>query len=79
MPAATREFVGAALADGYRVFILDNRGRGLSQGLDSLSYRFNDYAADTQGVIASLGLQKPTIVGHSMGARIVAQGRSPKV
>lgn len=36
------------------------------------SYRLEDYAADAYGIVDRLGLNRPTIIGHSMGARIAA-------
>mgnify|MGYP003956554615 FL=1 len=69
-PAIMWDFVSRRLADFCHVFTLDTRGRGLSSSGDDLEYWLADYAADTQGVIEQLGLEKPVIAGHSMGARI---------
>jgi N-formylmaleamate deformylase len=69
-PAVTWGFVGARLAADSHVYILDNRGRGLSQGGADLGYRLDDYAADTRDFIKTLGLGQPTIAGHSMGGRV---------
>jgi N-formylmaleamate deformylase len=79
-PAVSWEFVAERLADRNDVYVLDNRGRGLSQGGASLSYRLDDYAADTAGLIRALRLERPDIVGHSMGARIAVRlaARSPE-
>lgn len=70
-PAATWEFVAEALSDDFHVYTLDNRGRGLSDK-PAAGYTLPDYAADLSGIVAALGLEKPAIVGHSMGARIAA-------
>lgn len=72
-PAVSWEFVGERLAERNEVYVVDNRGRGLSQGGAELHYRLDDYAADTEGMIRALGLGRPAIVGHSMGARIAAR------
>jgi len=72
-PAVSWEFVGERLADRHDVYVLDNRGRGLSQGGADLGYRLDDYAADTAGLIRALKLARPDIVGHSMGGRIAAR------
>lgn len=72
-PAVTWEFVGQRLAADSHVYLLDNRGRGLSQGGPELGYRLDDYAADTRDFIKALGLDRPTILGHSMGGRIAAR------
>jgi N-formylmaleamate deformylase len=69
-PAITWAFVSERLAAFSHVFTLDNRGRGLSSGGPDLGYRLADYAADTAGLIAALGLDRPIVLGHSMGARI---------
>lgn len=69
-PAATWEFVAERLATRNDVYVLDNRGRGLSQGGAGLGHRLDDYAADTEGMIRAVGLDRPAILGHSMGARI---------
>ncbi|TIW14162.1 MAG: alpha/beta hydrolase [Mesorhizobium sp.] len=72
-PAAMWEFVGERLASRNDVYVLDNRGRGLSQGGSGLAYGLDDYAADTAGLIQALGLDRPAVVGHSMGARIAVR------
>jgi N-formylmaleamate deformylase len=72
-PAVSWEFVAVRLASRNDVYVLDNRGRGLSQGGPALGYRLDDYAADTEGLIRTLGLDRPAILGHSMGARIAVR------
>ncbi len=69
-PAILWAFVSERLAAFSHVYTLDNRGRGLSSSGDALDYWLADYAADTAGVIAQLGLERPLILGHSMGGRI---------
>lgn len=73
-PAATWEFVSLDLARDYRVITVDIRGRGLSD-TPSAGYELADYAADVSAVIEALDLQRPALVGHSMGARIAAAVR----
>src|SRR4051795_13648764 len=70
-PAITWEFVAERLADQARVIVLDVRGRGLSD-VPATGYDLPDYAADVAGIVAALGLERPLLLGHSMGARIVA-------
>jgi N-formylmaleamate deformylase len=72
-PAATWEFVGERLAAQNDVYIVDNRGRGLSQGGPGLGYKLDDYARDAEALIRNIGLDRPAIVGHSMGARIAVR------
>jgi len=72
-PAATADFVAAPLAElGYRVFVPDLRGRGETDVAPAGRYRLSDYADDVAGLIASLDLDQPIILGHSLGARIAA-------
>lgn len=73
-PAATWEFVSLDLARDYHVITLDIRGRGLSDTPAS-GFTLADYAGDVKAVIEQLELQRPTVVGHSMGARIAAAVR----
>ena len=68
-PAITWEFVSEELARDYRVITLDVRGRGLSDKPHS-DYSLPEYAADVAGLIGALGLRRPVVLGHSMGARI---------
>jgi N-formylmaleamate deformylase len=70
-PAITWEFVAEELAKDYHVYVVDVRGRGLSDKPTS-GYRLTDYAADTAGLIQALNLDHPIVLGHSMGARIAA-------
>ena len=72
-PAITWAFVSERLAAFSRVFTLDMRGRGLSSGGLDLAYRLADYAEDTAGIIRALGLDRPIVLGHSMGARIAIE------
>lgn len=72
-PAATWEFVAERLAAFADVYVMDIRGRGLSSGGAHLSYQLDDYAQDVQGLIDALGLDHPTVLGHSMGARIAVR------
>ncbi|MCX6021274.1 MAG: alpha/beta hydrolase, partial [Chloroflexi bacterium] len=48
------------------------RGHGLSDK-PAGGYQLTDYTDDIAALIKSLGLGKPIVMGHSMGARIVAQ------
>jgi N-formylmaleamate deformylase len=73
-PAATWEFVSLDLARDYHVITVDIRGRGLSD-TPSAGYELADYAGDVTAVTEHLGLQRPALVGHSMGARIAAAVR----
>ena len=69
-PAATWAFVGDRLSQFAKVYILDNRGRGLSESGADLSYTLDDYADDAADFIRGQGIAGCAIVGHSMGAHI---------
>ncbi|SHN10351.1 alpha/beta fold hydrolase [Streptomyces yunnanensis] len=82
-PAVTMDFVVRELTDLVRPLVIDVRGRGLSDGSadgpadgdddsDGRGYRLEVYAEDTEAVIEGLGLARPLLFGHSMGARIAA-------
>src|SRR5579885_2241772 len=72
-PAITWSFVAERLAATHRVYVLDIRGRGLSESRAGLSYTLDDYARDARDVSEVLGLGHPVVIGHSMGARIAAR------
>ncbi len=80
-PAATWAFVAKRLAEDWRVIVPDIRGRGLSASEPGLGYSLDDYAADALGLIEAVGLERPAVIGHSMGARIAARlgATAPKV
>ncbi|MCX4671789.1 alpha/beta hydrolase [Streptomyces sp. NBC_01381] len=69
-PAVTMDFVARELTDLVRPLVLDVRGRGLSDG--GGSYTLEEYAEDAEAVVTGLGLERPVLFGHSMGARIAA-------
>lgn len=75
-PAITWGFVGERLAEGFDVHILDVRGRGLSEAGD-LDYTL-DAMADDVVALAEI-MDRPILLGHSMGARIAirAAARAP--
>ncbi|MBI0299233.1 alpha/beta hydrolase [Streptomyces sp. PRKS01-29] len=69
-PAVTMDFVARELTGLVRPVVLDVRGRGLSDEGDG--YGLEEYAEDTEALISRLGLDRPLLLGHSMGARIAA-------
>ncbi|SPA00124.1 putative hydrolase [Cupriavidus taiwanensis] len=69
-PAVTWGFVGERFGQQFDTYVLDVRGRGLSQAGPELDYSLDAQAADVVALAAALGLQRYAVVGHSMGARI---------
>ncbi|MCB1387436.1 MAG: alpha/beta hydrolase [Nitratireductor sp.] len=58
---------------GYRVVAFDNRGHGQSTKFHSSdAYSLGQMAADTLALMERLGIERPHVMGYSMGARISA-------
>ena len=55
------------LAARFHLYALDLRGHGGSQQPES-GYLIDDYAADLEDVLDVLGLERPNVLGHSLGA-----------
>jgi N-formylmaleamate deformylase len=60
-----------ALEADYDLIMVDARGHGKSDAPDA-GYTNSDHAADYAGLIQELGLHRPALLGHSMGAATVA-------
>lgn len=69
-PAITWGFVAERLGRDHDVYVIDVRGRGLSETGYGLDYGLDACADDVTGLIAELGLDGVGLLGHSMGARI---------
>ncbi|MER5185603.1 alpha/beta hydrolase [Streptomyces sp. NPDC002896] len=69
-PAITMDFVARALRGLVRPVVVDMRGRGLSDSGES--YVLDRYVDDVVAVVNGLGLERPVLLGHSMGARVAA-------
>ncbi|MFB9269937.1 alpha/beta fold hydrolase [Bradyrhizobium erythrophlei] len=69
-PAITWGFVGERFGRQFETYVVDIRGRGLSESGPSLDYGLNAQAADVVELAAGLGLDRYSVVGHSMGACI---------
>jgi pimeloyl-ACP methyl ester carboxylesterase len=72
--------VAEALAPDYDVIMVDARGHGQSEA-PAHGYGPAEHAADLAGAIAALGLRRPAVLGHSMGAgtALVLAGTYPNV
>jgi 3-oxoadipate enol-lactonase len=57
---------------GYRLIAYDARGHGASSPApDPAAYEYSDLAGDLEAVLADLELERPVLVGSSMGAATV--------
>jgi pimeloyl-ACP methyl ester carboxylesterase len=65
----TWKHVTAKLAPIFRTITIDHRGWGESDAPEA-GYGLADLAADAEGVIAALNLQRYMLVGHSMGGKV---------
>lgn len=75
-PAVTWGFVAERLGRDFDTYVVDVRGRGLSETGPHLDYSLDTYARDAAALAAALRLGRYRLVGHSMGARIaVRMGR----
>lgn len=63
---------GPLLAERFHVYALDQRGHGESEAPDG-GYDFASVAADLDGFIEELGLERPAIVGHSWGGNVALE------
>ncbi len=67
--------VAAAFVTDHRVVLLDNVGAGASDAAAFAQHRYLNlrrYATDLVEVCAALALERPILIGHSMGAMICA-------
>ncbi len=63
--------IAKTLESTYDVIMLDARGHGLSDGPET-GFSLASLAADVGGLIEALGLERPYILGHSLGATTAA-------
>ena len=61
---------GQALADRYRVIALSLRGHGESGPSPEGEYNFQLYATDVNALVSGLQLDRPVVIGHSLGGRV---------
>lgn len=58
------------LTDDYRVILYDLRGHGKTGGSDHDRYTLDRYENDLAAFVDALGLNQPTVLGHSLGGMI---------
>lgn len=72
-PASAFAFAAEAWAASTGdLYVLDTRGRGLSERAGYGRHRAGDYAEDVLSLVDQAQLERPVLIGHSMGARVVA-------
>ena len=71
--------VSARFCGDYRVLALDQRGRGGTDWAPRGDYSSDAFAADIEEFCYTVGFEKFTLVGHSMGGRnsMAFAGRNP--
>ena len=69
-PAILWSDVADRLGKVFDTYVLDVRGRGLSESGEHLDYGIDACAADVLALVPALGFGKAILVGHSNGARI---------
>ena len=65
--AHTWDCVAVMLRERYRCIALDQRGHGDSEWSPVVDYRVATHVDDIEGFIAATGLERPIVVGQSMG------------
>lgn len=65
----------ARLPSVSEVYVLDMRGRGLSDTAPPGRHSTQDYAEDVLALVESADLDQPLLVGHSLGARVAVTAR----
>lgn len=65
--------IRALTGDGFRVVVPDQIGFGKSSKPASFQYTFHALATHTRDLLADLGIEKVTVVGHSMGGMVATR------
>ena len=63
------DLVSLHLAERYRVLALDQRGHGDSEWARDVTYSNHEMSLDAEAFIAAMGMERPVVIGHSMGGR----------
>lgn len=68
--AYTWRTTAEALGTKYRVIALNLRGHGDSGPSPDREFSFDTWDDDTHALVTTLGLDRPVIIGHSLGGRV---------
>ena len=63
------DLVSLHLAQNYHVLALDQRGHGDSEWARDVEYSNHTMSLDAMAFLDAMGLEKPILIGHSMGGR----------
>jgi len=66
------EPVADRLAEEYELFVYDQRGHGSSRK-PNRGYQLSDYASDLDLVLDHFGIERPMILGHSLGGMVTLE------
>ena len=77
-PAVTWAFVAERFGRHFDTYVLDIRGRGLTEASDDLDYSLDAQAQDLRAFAEALNLTRYAYVGHSMGGRIAIRAASKR-
>ncbi len=64
------DLVSLELSRRYHVFAVDQRGHGDSEWSRGAHYGIDEMALDAEAVSGALGVERPVVVGHSMGGLV---------
>ena len=75
------DLVSLHLAERYRVLALDQRGHGDSEWARDVTYSSHEMSLDAEAFIGAMGLDRPVVIGHSMGGRntMLLLRRNPRI
>jgi pimeloyl-ACP methyl ester carboxylesterase len=68
--ATWQDTIGVLAAAGYRVIAIDQLGFCKSTKPKHYQFTFQQLAGNTRALLMSLGINRPTIIGHSMGGML---------
>jgi pimeloyl-ACP methyl ester carboxylesterase len=61
------DFMAGEFTQRHRVIALEHKGHGDSAWTDPPAYTYNDFADDVAAAVEQLGLNRFTLIGHSIG------------
>jgi pimeloyl-ACP methyl ester carboxylesterase len=68
--ATWQDAIEALAANGYRVVVPDQIGFCKSTKVEAYQFSLHQLAANTHALLASIGVERPIVLGHSMGGML---------